>query len=445
MNKVFNNLYIWAAANKTELIIFGVAFGVKFVYGLAVQLIFGSHGFASHSDAFSFYLRGAENLVNHGIFSLNTNAPFMPDAYRTPLYTLLVAGTIWLGWPLYSLIFVQNLLAGAVGVLAYRLGLIVSSSRKVALFAALLTIFEPLSFHWNNLLMSDYAFMFFLIFAIYEFFRGRLYLFAFLLGLATLTRPMSLYFFPLLVLASMWQEYRAGRNWQKINWGKFFIAALIFLLVIFPWALRNKIVFSTWQLTTAFWYNLYELVMQKFAAAQGIAAPDPIVPPDYPNSQNFVYDFQNVGFYQQNFWRIFWAHPLAYTVFHARLAVESLFVNYYDNFITFVLKAKMPQLFANWAGWSGSLIYSLGKIFWGLWMAACALAVVAFGQRNVRLWWLTFAAMTVFIMLTHGVSGLYGLDGSRFFMPVAPFVFIFAGIGAKFLYEIYETWLRRKI
>lgn len=412
----------WFKLHKTEVIIFSLAFGLRFIYGLAVLMFFGEHGFISHSDAFSFYLRGAQNLISQHIFSLNTNAPFMPDAYRTPLYTFLVALFLWLGLPLYSLIFTQNILAGFVAVFVYRISNLLFNNHSIGLWAAILTSIEPLSWHWNNLIMSDFLFMFFFIWAVYQFFLKNYYWFAFLLGLATLTRPLSLYFFPLFIVAALIHQFKAG-SWAGLSLKKFFLVTLIFLAIIFPWMLRNKITFDTWQLTSAFWYNLYGLVGVIFAEQNNISAPMPIVPANYPNPQNFIYDFNNVTFYQQHFFEIFSAQPISYLKFHLTLSFKSLFVNYYDNFIQYVLMAKFPSLAI---GFISRTIYAFSNVLLGFWVILYGLFALAFFDKHIRLWWSFFAAILFFIMLTHGVSGLYGLDGSRFFMPIAPFIFIFA-------------------
>src|SRR3989338_88207 len=161
--------------SKTEILIFCLAFGVRFLYAVFVQLKFGSHGFLAYSDAMSFYLQGAENLINHHIFSLNTNPPYMPDAYRTPLYTFFVAGFLWLKLPLISVIFLQNIMAGLISVFFYRICRLLGFPYGVNLFAAVLTALEPASIYWGNLLMSDYLFAFLFVWSVYEFFMARYY------------------------------------------------------------------------------------------------------------------------------------------------------------------------------------------------------------------------------------------------------------------------------
>ncbi|MDP2650180.1 MAG: hypothetical protein Q8P16_01310, partial [bacterium] len=121
---------------KVEVLLFCAGFGIRFAYALLVLFWFGEDGFLAYSDAFSFYLRSANNLVTHGIFSINAEAPFMPDAYRPPLYILVVAGALFLKLPLISVIFLQNVLGGLIGVLVYRIGRFVFSSPGIGIIAA---------------------------------------------------------------------------------------------------------------------------------------------------------------------------------------------------------------------------------------------------------------------------------------------------------------------
>lgn len=433
---IFINLSAWFRRHKIPVVIFLIGFSAHLAYTIAVQIVFGSHAFISHSDAFSFYIRGAQNLVNHGIFSLNTNAPFMPDAYRTPLYTLMVAAALWLKLPLITLIIFQNILAGVVGMLVYGIGIFLFSSKRIAVFAALATMFEPLVFHWNSLLMSDYVFTAFFMAACYTFLVKRYYSFGLLMGLATLTRPLSLYFPPVFILTAIVISYCEHKNLAYVPWRKFIVSAMIFLVVLFPWMLRNKLVFNTWQLTSAFWYNMYGIVLKNFALENNITFPELSVPAGYPNPQDFMYDFANVPFYKKTFYDIMLAHPYAYFRYHAGLSVKSLFVNYYDNFIEYVLKAKFPDLFAGiWGRVAGTIYYML----WLGWIAVYSFVVVSIFDKRGREWLGAFVFIIFFIALTHGVSGLYGLDISRFFMPVAPFMFLFAGSGARVVRKYLEN------
>lgn len=429
---MLEKFWLWLKRNRTEVFIFLLAFGVRFLYAIFVAFFFGEHGFIAHSDAIWFYLHSAENLINHHIFSLNTTPPYMPDAYRTPFYILFVAFFLWLKLPLFLVIFAQNIMAGVISVLIYRIGIILFSSERVGFWTAVLTAFEPASIYWNNLLMSDYLFAFLFVLACYYFFLKRYYIFALTLGLATLTRPTSLYFLPLFLLLMMFDDFKILKNWLHLPWQRMIITSLIFLAVLFPWALRNKLVFNTWQLTSASWYNLYGILVQKFAAAEGFQLPRPMPPPDYPHLDNFAYDFVNVPFYKSHFWRIVKERPFEYAKFHIAIALKSRLVNYYDYLADYVLKPKFPNLFS---GFLGTFVYFLTTLGWFFWIVVYVLMLASsfYGEQRVCL--IVFLAMVGIIMFTAGSTGAFGADGSRLIMPLAPFMFLFASAGVRFIYN----------
>ncbi|MDP3764760.1 MAG: hypothetical protein Q8Q95_04025 [bacterium] len=419
---MLEKFWFWLKQNRTEVLIFLLAFGIRFLYALFVLLFFGEHGFIAHSDAFSFYLRGAENLINHHIFSLNTAPPYMPDAYRMPLYTFFVAFFLWLKLPLFWIIFAQNFMAGAMSVLIYRIGIILFSSKRIGFWAATLTALEPASIYWNNLLMSDYLFAFLFVLACYYFFLKHYYAFALFLGLATLTRPTSLYFLPLFMLLIIF----------KVPWKQAVITILIFLAVLFPWMLRNKIVFNTWQLTSASWYNLYGILAQKFADTEGFKLPYPVPPSNYPNLETFAYNFMNVPFYKNHFWELVKERPFEYVKFHATLALKSRLVNYYEYLVDYVLKPKFPTLLF---GFLGTFVYFLTALGWFFWIAVYILMLASLFCAKQRAYPIMFLAMIGIIMFTAGSTGAFGADGSRFIIPLAPFMFIFASAGFKIIYN----------
>jgi len=422
--------WLWLKRHKTEIFIFLLAFGLRFLYAIFVLLFFGEHGFIAHSDAFSFYLRGAENLINHRIFSLNISPPYTSDAYRMPLYTFFVAGFLLLKLPLFWIIFVQNIMAGFISVFIYRIGRLLGFSHGVNLFAAILTALEPASIYWNNLLMSDYLFTFLFVLSCYYFFLKRYYIFALILGLATLTRPTSLYFLPLFLFLMIFEDWKIWKSWFHLPWRQIVITILIFLAVLFPWLLRNKIVFDTWQLTSASWYNLYDILVQKFADAEGFQLSYPIPPSNYPNLETFTRDFMNVPFYKNHFFEIVKERPLAYLQFHTTLAIKSRLINYYQYLADYVLKPKIPNLFLGFLGTSVYFLTALGWFFW----------VIVYVYKRQRAYSIIFLAMVGIIMFTAGSTGAFGADGSRFIIPLQPFMFLFAGLGFHLMIVKATKW-----
>ena len=189
----------WIKKYKIELIIFFVAFLVRIFYAVIVQWLFGSHVFISFSDAAN-YLHMAQTFLQYHTISQATDSPFLlPDPLRTPIYPLFLALFVLFKLPIFTVVLVQNILVGFIAVIIYRLGIKLFESRSIGIVASVIFCFEPMSIYWNNLLMSETLASFFFIFAIYLFVSKRYYLSAVMLGLATLTRPVNLYFLSLAI------------------------------------------------------------------------------------------------------------------------------------------------------------------------------------------------------------------------------------------------------
>lgn len=412
----------WFKQHKTEVWIFLLAFGVRFLYAIFVQFKFGSHGFLAYSDAFSFYLPLAKNLIENGIFSMYSAPPYVPDAYRTPLYPLFIAGFLWLKLPLFAIIFAQNIMAGVMAVLIYRIGILIfdppAGGRNIGLFTAILMSLEPMSIYWNNLLMSDYLFALLFVLAFYYFILKRYYLFAFIFGLAALTRSIGFYWFPVFLLFLLLSNPIA-------KWKNVFFAILIFLTVLFPWVLRNKTVFDTWQLSSASWYNLYPNVTGQFAEYNGFTLPLPV---------GDLYDPTHIPFYKEHFWEIFSAQPLGYLKFYTSLVLKSLSKNPYFYLTNYVLKPKLPQFFY---GNIEKLISAAAVALWVVWAAIYLLALLSFFEKKRRFWFVLIFLIFWANAASVGALGL-GADMSRYILPLAPFIFLFAGAGIGIIYNKFK-------
>ncbi len=419
----------WLKNHKTEVWIFILAFGVRFLYALIVQFYIGPHGFIAYSDAFSFYLTGAENLINHHIFSMNSHAPYLPDAYRTPIYTFFVAGFLWLHLPFFAIIFAQNILAGLMAVLIYRIGILIFNSKPIGLLAGILMSVEPMSIYWNNLLMSDYLYAFFFILAFYLFVLKKYYWFALVFGFATLTRSVGIYIFPIFLIGILWQERKS------VPWRLVITTAVIFLAMLFPWALRNKIAFNTWSLSSASWYNLYGVAMKGFAEKENFTLPMPSLPANYSNPELFHYDPLNVPFYKKHFLEIFKKYPLEYTKYHISTVWISLTKNPYEYLVNYVLRPKLPGIFHGVFLMMVVVFFWLVELLWGL---IYCLAFFSFFDKRYRMWFLLFFVILLIDIFTLGALGL-GADMSRYELPTTPFLFLFAGAGFYFMYNRFKN------
>lgn len=405
---------------RTELIIFSAIFLIRVAYALLLQIGFGSDVFISYLDA-KVFLREARNILDHGVMSQFPDPPFLPDPLRTPLYLWFLAFLLWLRVPLFGIVVFQNALSGLMGVMSYRLGKLFFSN-WAGIMAAGFFALEPISIYWNNLLMSDNLFSFLLVLAIYFFMTRKLYWASAALALATLTRPVGLYLFLVFLLTAFMRQQLEHVGWMSIG-KKLAIMAVIFTAIIFPWMLRNKVLFNTWELSSAGWLNLYIFTVKEFAVQKGIEMPMPVVPEDYhPNPYRWVfynYEFSSMNFFKKHTIDLVSKYPLDYLWFHFISGLRGLNNHDYYYLVDYVV---IPKVF----GFSRTLGYVLagaGQAFWWLMYGGMALGLVF--ERN-RFWSLFLIGLLVFNALLIGYNGLFS-SGSRYLMPFTPLVLL-AGI-----------------
>lgn len=194
------------------------------------------------------------NLINRGEFSLDRQAPFVPTDYRTPIYPAWLA-IIYLVFKSFTpAIFIGATVFALSAPLVYLIGKEMFSE-KIALAGAILFAVEPWALFQSGFLAAEQIFLPFLLFSIYLFCRylksGKfqyLYLASLFLGLTTMIRPATLYFILIFAFLALVIElkYSIFKS-LKIS----ALTVLIFIAVLSPWLIRNKIVLNTWQLSSA--------------------------------------------------------------------------------------------------------------------------------------------------------------------------------------------------
>lgn len=196
------------------------------------------------------YVQGALHLLQ-GDYATG------PKWLRPPLYPLFLAATFAIvGADLSRAMLVQAIVTG-LGVLPFAaLGYAIFRRRDVALLSALIAaLFVPFV-AYGSVLFAEALFVALVaaFFALLpygetgELSHRRLFLAGVLLGLATLTRAVGLFFIPLLVLglfADSWKNktqnsFRLSRNTLLGSW----FLVLGAFLVIAPWTLRNALVYD---------------------------------------------------------------------------------------------------------------------------------------------------------------------------------------------------------
>jgi 4-amino-4-deoxy-L-arabinose transferase-like glycosyltransferase len=212
----------------------------------------------SHVDAEGYHWL-ARNLLERGVFSINTEPPFHPNHVRAPLYPLFVAAIYKIAGPSPDFVaFVHALVDVLTVAVLFRLGTFVVNKRIGAL-AALLYAMNPSSWRFCNELLTEIFFGLLLTLSVWMFarylrwgWRRDALRCGLTFGLAILCKP-NIQFLPLALLGIMLHGLAIGRRqwWQGV-----LIVAGAILLLLSPWVIRNRIVFGDWFYTRTFDDNL---------------------------------------------------------------------------------------------------------------------------------------------------------------------------------------------
>lgn len=190
-------------------------------------------------NAIFAYVKGAEILVNGQGFS----DPSFP-VYTPPLYSVMIAaGTVLFGDGIYVIKVLQVIADAFTSVLLYLIARRLFND-CVAVLAGVLWSLYPFAIYATLYIGTEVFFTLFialfLLCLVYSLEQDKWYLYCgtgLFLGLATLIRGTT-QFFPLILPVALWLLKSKGSPWLR----NYTMALLCFLLVIFPWALRNYIV-----------------------------------------------------------------------------------------------------------------------------------------------------------------------------------------------------------
>jgi 4-amino-4-deoxy-L-arabinose transferase-like glycosyltransferase len=413
---------------RSELVIFGAAFIVRALYAVLVEYAAGARGFIAFSDAEFFYFRSAVNVVEHGTFSIAASAPFYQDAYHTPLYALFVAALLFVHLPLFGIVLVQDVIAAVTVLLIYRIAKLLTGSRGIAIAAAAVSAVEPMSIYWSGLLMSDTLFAFLMVLAVYWLLTDRPYLAAASIGLATLTRPIGLYFGVAFVAMLLYREISRGRSLRDA-FRLVGAVVMIFVVVVTPWVVRNKVAFGKAALSSASWYLFYNFPVQEFAHEEHVVVPAvAVVDPERVTR----FDFTHEDAYHKAALAAVSVDPVGFTRVYVDRALYSIMSDRYDYLLNVVVKGELPRLYSKMPEALVRFVLLIGKVFW---VAVYALVAISIADRRLRPWWMFFAALVAINVALSGGINPVGTDMSRYMQPLYVFLFVFAGVGAKWLLD----------
>jgi hypothetical protein len=227
-------------------------------------LLIARHGTAALSQAdTTSYLDPGRNLLLHGSFV----ADGMPDLVRTPGYPLFLAITSLAGLPAAAL---ANVILSVISLLlVWRLGRAVFDDDRIALGAAWVFAFEPVSVTNSVVLLSDTLFLTLLMLSMermVEFLRGRglrvLAAAGLWLAAATFVRPIAYYLPVALALGLFLVLARVpGLRWK---------APAVLLASVLPWLAAWQI--RNWVETGYGGFSSAEEINLYFQGASGVTA-----------------------------------------------------------------------------------------------------------------------------------------------------------------------------
>ncbi len=196
-------------------------------------------------DSFGYW-KIAENLLEHGTFSQSQALPLVADVYRTPLYPLFISVFQATGLGYYILVFVQLIVSTATCYFAYRTAREVFENERAALAAGAIAAIDIPSIVFANLILTETIFTFLFAISVFHFVvylkknsTRHLVFAALCTGLSVLCRPVGLAALGVFALVAL---YKGKLNMTTLK--KVLLLVSVCLLVVFPWALRNRIQFG---------------------------------------------------------------------------------------------------------------------------------------------------------------------------------------------------------
>jgi 4-amino-4-deoxy-L-arabinose transferase-like glycosyltransferase len=226
---------------------------VAFLLRIAYIVIFRNYDYPAEDKYVMGFETGAvaRSIASGHGFSSPFRTMSGPSAWLAPLYPYFVAGVfkifgIYSGASAFVVFSFNSLLSALTCIPMFLLGRRMFS-RNVGLISAWILAVAPPAMFWavrwvwetsaSTLLLTWLVWMT-LTLAESENIRPWLW-FGFLWGIAALTNPSLLSFFPMALAYPLWQRRERGR----LTLARGIVVALLFLNIITPWLIRNVVVF----------------------------------------------------------------------------------------------------------------------------------------------------------------------------------------------------------
>lgn len=457
---------------KTLIIITAAAFILRLALFLYLTLNFGEEKLYT-SDSYFFY-RTAKNLILGNGFSLDTTAPFSPQAHFPPVYPLLTAASLAINDSVIPLILAQIVLSSLIPLLVWGISGFLTDNSKIKFLAAGLSAFEPTAIAWSVLVLTEVTAVFFLLLSFYFFVKlfsewrwRNSALSGLFLGLSVLIRPNAQFLIILgfLFLLGYGYRHRNGILNSRSFWKIGVVFALSYLIILSPWLARNYITFSSFNISATGLRNVYtsfppsvlslktgesigeiqDKLIADFAAKRGI------MPDDIHKNPSHGKELAQEGF------KIIVRNP-AESIKVALIALnafftQDLYTDYLQRFnllprfqidfspsVVLVKEGplKLAKLVIERAGFYAAIPLT-GRIFWILinifWIVGAIRAYNKGGQARVA--GILMALLILYYASTSIIGGF--ADHGRFRYPASSFMFILASYALFFAVQSRES------
>lgn len=402
------------------------------------------------------YWQLAENIINHNSFSRSIAWPLVPEHNRTPLYPLFIGSLRLLGLGAPNIVFVQIFLSSAtcliVILLTYKL---VGSWYPACLAGGIIAVDIP-SIVMSNALLTETLFTFILtlsvLYLVFYFKRNErtssLLISGTLMGLAMLCRPIALFLpFFITVLIFLFSKQ------TKIYIFRRAILYFIFcFLVVFPWLIRNQIVFGSPFLSTIGSYNLlYCRAGSIYAVKEGITLSEASMILNEKVKSAFHGNIEEDPIRYKNLeakvaTSIILAHPFIY-MRNVIVSVINMLFKPSRGTIELQLGFTKKQISLIPWGEKGGLsllarllqqtsLFTVILVIIQLFMLAILWILFSYGmtvsllKKEYLVFWIIALVMTYFCLVSAGPEAY-----ARFRVPIVPFLAIGSGIGLANVYE----------
>ena len=410
-------------------------------------------------DAIGYHELATTLVENHRFAYSNTG---QPDALRTPLYPMFIAVIYSLFGVKPWIVLLTQIMIDTLSCFLLLVSLSRLFSRRVAFIASTLYALDPFLILYSTArLYSDTLFVFFLVAAFWFFSLARqgeiskktllnYGLSSLFLGLATLTRPISLFIiacFVVFFVVAYWNRPRIALTYALLS-------SLIFGLTLFPWFFRNYLTFGYFSFSTSGSFNSLEDVVPMemgirhedfaFVNESLFTEADKMMEADGLHPQD-LNDFQKGPYWQKLAVSYIGNDPMAFGKSYLLGIYHTLFsrdAKFYAEFlglpaVDFDIKAypnifDLAKAFLEKQGAVGLLIVFSVIVLDLLIMYVGAIIglLTSWRRYNDKPTLLLIILLAVYFVLLTGPQGY-----SRFRLPSIPFYLAFTGIGFSYLYE----------